>query len=162
VSAYPGGHAVFLGVALATHALVGYTLGAVLFARPLPGLVGGVVADVDLLVPAAVGPPFAHRGITHTALAAGVATAVAWRRSRATAGAVCPGYGSQLLIDATTPMGIPLLFPLAGTSVALDVGVSGHSLPATLLLWSGCLALLRHTGPRAAPDKWERDQPRDR
>jgi len=70
VSPYPGGHAVFVAVALATHAL-----GA--------------------------------------------------------------GYASQLLIDATTPQGIPLLFPLPSAHVSLNPG--GHAPAATALLLAGCL-----------------------
>ena len=146
MSAYPGGHAGFLAVALATHALVGYALGAVLFDRPAAGLVGGVVADVDLLVPASVGPPFAHRGVTHSALALGVATAVGLRFGRATAGGVFVGYLSQLLVDATTPMGIPLLSPLSGTYVGVDLDPGGHSVPVTAALWVACLGLLWSRG----------------
>lgn len=142
MSLYPGGHTGFLVVAIATHAVVGYALGAVAFDRPGAGLVGGVVADVDLLVPASAGAPFVHRGLTHGVFALAVATAVGLSLGRATAGAVALGYGSQLLIDATTPMGIPLLSPLLGTHFGLETVVSGHSVPATLALWVVSLALL--------------------
>ncbi len=139
---YPGGHAGFLVVATCTHALVGYTLGSYLFERGWAGLLAAVVADVDLLVPAAWGLPLAHRGITHSALAVAVAVAVATRRDRLTAGAVGVGYASQLLIDATTPMGIPLAYPLS--SAFVGVTLHGHSPNATALLWLCCLGLLLH------------------
>jgi inner membrane protein len=131
----------FLAVALATHALVGYTLGRVLFDAPLAGAVGGVVADVDLLVPAAWGDPFVHRGITHTALAAAVAVGVAVAAGdRPTAGAVAVGYASQLLVDATTPRGIPVAYPLTATHYGATLG--GHSPEVTAGLWFCCLAVL--------------------
>lgn len=139
---YPLGHAGFLAVALATHALVGYTLGAVLFDAPRAGLVGGVVADADFLFPAALGFPFVHRGLTHTALALGVAVAVAYRWDGRVAGAVGVGYASQLLIDVTTPMGIPVAYPLSAESVV--VPLNAHSATATVLLWAGCLLALWH------------------
>lgn len=129
----------FLAVAVATHGLLGYTLGEVLFGAPRAGLVGGVAADVDLLVPSAWGP-LAHRGLTHSALAAGLAVAVAASRSRAVAGGVGVGYASQLLVDATTPRGIPLAAPLWPTHVAVASG--GHSPEVTALLWACSLAVL--------------------
>lgn len=138
----PGGHAAFLLVALATHALVGYTIGAVALDRPAAGLVGGVVADVDLLVPAAVGAPFVHRGLTHGLFALVIATAISLRLSRHAGAAVALGYCSQLLIDATTPMGIPLFSPLTEAYFGLDIGVGGHSPPATVAFWIVCLGVL--------------------
>lgn len=144
-------HAGFLVAAVCTHAVVGYTLGASLFGAPRAGLVGGVVADVDLLFPAAWGAPFVHRGITHTALAAGVAVALAASRGRRTAGAVGAGYASQLLIDATTPKGIPLAYPLSVGSVGVPLG--GHSPAVTAVLWACCLALLWHRR-RASSSPW--------
>lgn len=146
MSGYPGGHAGFLAVALATHAIVGYALGAALFDRGTAGLIGGVVADADLLVPDGWGFPFAHRSATHSAIAlavaAGVAAALATRSRRATAGGMAAGYASQLLVDATTPMGIPLLYPLSETFIRLDVGISGHAVPATVALWIVSVGLL--------------------
>lgn len=135
-------HAAFLAVALATHALVGYTLGAVLFDAPRAGLVGGVAADVDLLLPATWGFPVVHRGVTHTALAAGLAVALAARWDRRTAGAVGAGYGSQLAIDATTPLGIPVAYPVSTAFVNVPLG--GHSPLATVMLGTVCLAVLVH------------------
>lgn len=137
---YPGGHAVFLAAALSTHALVGYTLGAVVFDAPGAGAVGGVLADVDLLLPAAWGEPFVHRGLTHSALAAGVATALAAAHARRTAGAVGVGYASQLLLDATTPQGIPIAYPLSTAHVGAALG--GHSGHVTAVLWACCLYVL--------------------
>lgn len=142
MSGYPGGHAGFLLVTLATHALVGYTLGKLVVDSPRAGLVGGVLADVDLLVPAAVGPPLAHRGVTHTPLAALVVVAVTWALTRRTGVTVAVGlgYASQLLIDATTAQGIPAGFPLWDEHVGIALGT--HSWSATALLWVLCLGAL--------------------
>lgn len=134
------GHVGYIVMAVCTHALVGYTFGTALFDEPKAGLLGGVVADVDLLFPAAWSAPFVHRGITHTALAGGVAVAIAWQRNRRTAGAVGIGYTSQLVIDATTPKGILLAYPVSTESVV--VPLSGHSRPVTLILWTVCLGVL--------------------
>lgn len=161
-------HAGFLVVALATHALVGYTLGAVAFDAPRTGLAAGVLPDVDLLVPAAWGVPLAHRGLTHSALAVGVAVAVAavwsrrtidgrwsgWNaaagRSGRIAGAVGAGYVAHLLLDATTPMGVPLAWPLSFEYVG--VVLAGHSPPVTGVLWAACLVVLWRRGRPALPE----------
>lgn len=145
-------HAGFLAVAVATHALVGYAVGAVAFDAPRAGLLGGVAADVDLLFPTAWGPPLGHRGVTHSALAVGVAAAVAASRG-ADAGAVGVAYAAHLALDATTPMGIPVAYPLAAAFVGVDLG--GHSPAATAALWLACLALLARdglAGPAESPD----------
>lgn len=135
----------FLAVALATHALVGYTLGEISFDRPAAGLLGGLAADVDLLFPAVLGWPFVHRGITHTLLVAVVATAIVAYRGRATAGAFGVGYASQLLIDTTTPKGVPYLYPLTRESFHVDLGTTGHSpLPTIVLIGCGLLILWFH------------------
>lgn len=52
------------------------------------------------------------------------------------------GYASQLLVDVTTPKGVPLLYPLVDDSLHLDTGTTGHSPLPTVALWVGCLALL--------------------
>lgn len=133
-----GDHAIFLWTAVATHAIVGYALGEILFDEPAWGLLGGVAADVDLLFPLVWQPPLVHRGITHTPLAALLITlAVArWRRSAGLA--VGAGYVSHLAIDATTPAGVPLLYPLSTARVGAELG--GHSPIPTALIWGGCLA----------------------
>lgn len=138
----PLSRASFLLAAIATHALVGYTLGKLAFGAPRAGLVGGVVADADLLVPSAWGFPLAHRSITHSALAAGVAVAIATAWGRPAAGGISVGYVSQLLIDSTTPMGIPAWYPLSTAYVGVPLG--GHSRPATVLLWICCLVALQY------------------
>jgi len=142
----PGGHAAFLAVAIATHALVGYALGARLFDAPVAGLVGGVVADLDFLLPAAWEFPLVHRGFTHAvpvlALVTVVAVAVAGRRSAAAFGS---GYAAHLAIDATTPMGVPLLYPLSAEYHGVVLG--GHSAPATAALWVVCLGVLGRSRP---------------
>lgn len=135
-----GNHVAFLWVAVATHALVGATLGAVLFDRPLAGLVGGVVADLDLLFPAAWGAPFVHRGITHTALAAAAVATVASRWDRDTGVSAGTGYASHLAIDATTATGVPLLVPLTG--VRFGPALGGHSGAVTAVVWVCCFAAL--------------------
>lgn len=136
---YPGGHATFLLAAIATHALIGYTVGEALFARPAGGTAAAIVPDADLLLPA-LPWPLVHRGLTHTVLAAAVAIAVAARYDRRLAGAVGAGYLSHLLIDATTAAGVPLAYPL----VAGRVGVPGqaHAPTATLAIWAACLLVL--------------------
>lgn len=139
MATYLGSQGLFLAVAIATHALVGYALGAALFDAPRAGLVGGVVADLDLLVPATWGP-LAHRGLTHSALGLGVAIAIAAAHSRHAAGGVGLGYLSQLVIDATTRRGIPLGAPLWPSHVGIALG--GHSPEGTAILWIASLALL--------------------
>lgn len=142
MSGFPGGHAALLATALTTHALVGYTLGRIAVDRPVAGLAGGLLADVDLLVPRSMGWPLAHRGITHTALAGVVVVGLAyavWRRGDL-AVAVGLGYGSQLAIDLTTAQGVALLYPLSNRAITVLGG--GHSPGATAALCSGCLVTL--------------------
>lgn len=149
---FPGGHAGFLVAAIATHAVVGYTLGTVLFGRPWAGLVGGFLADVDLLVPRELGFPWAHRSFTHAPLTGVLVVAALLVVARRTsldsqmsldtrvAGAVGVGYASQLLIDLTTVQGIPVAYPLSDAFVSVHLG--GHSLPATIVLWVASLGVL--------------------
>ncbi|WP_177213266.1 metal-dependent hydrolase [Halopelagius inordinatus] len=137
-------HLAYLVVAVATHALVGYTLGSVAFDAPRAGLLGGVVADIDLILPLAWTFPLTHRGITHTALAACVAVAVAATLSRAAAKGVAVGYVSHVLVDSTTPMGVPVAYPVSATYVGFDTPFGGHSDPVTVVLWGCCLAVLWH------------------
>lgn len=146
--------AAFLVTAFATHALVGAALGATLFDRPGVGAVAGLVADVDFLFPAALGWPFVHRGITHSlpallalaAVAVGVWYAVdACGSHRAAGAAVAVAYCSHLLIDVTTPKGIPPLSPLSDRVVGVALPTTGHSPVPTLLLWVGSLWVLSRT-----------------
>ncbi|NHN48416.1 metal-dependent hydrolase [Halostella sp. JP-L12] len=135
------GYTVFLAGAIATHALVGYVLGRSAFGAGAAGLVGGVLADADFLFPGAWGFPLVHRGITHSALALGVAAAaVAVARDRRAGAALALGYASHLAIDATTPKGVPLLYPVADASYAVTINL--HSAPATAALWICCLTAL--------------------
>ncbi len=140
MSAYLGSHGLFLAVAITTHALVGYTLGAALFDAPRAGLVGGVLADGDFLFPSAWESPLVHRGITHSAVAVGLLAAVVAARNRTAGGALGAGYASHLLIDGTTPMGVPLAYPLVTDRVGVTLG--GHSPTATAALWACCLGWL--------------------
>lgn len=139
--AYPGGHGVFLAVAIATHGVVGYALSARLFDAPRAGAVGGLMADLDFVFPAAWEFPLVHRGGTHTLLALAVAAALtAAIADRRTGCAVGIGYAAHLAIDATTPKGIPVLYPVNDASHG--VVLSGHSPTATALLWVCCLGVL--------------------
>lgn len=134
MSSFPGGHAGFLVAALATHALVGYALGRVVEA-PIAGVVGGLAADLDLLVPPSLGWPLAHRGITHTPAAAVVTVLAVYGLTRRLdiSAAVGLGYASQLLIDLTTAQGIPLAYPLSRAFVAVPLGTHGPI--GTALIW---------------------------
>lgn len=135
-----GDHALFLWMAVATHAIIGYTLGTLLADEPAWGLLGAIFPDVDLLFPLTWEAPLVHRGLTHTPLAALVVTLLAARWNRAAGIAVGAGYASHLLLDTTTPAGIPLFFPLSSAGTGLPLG--GHSGAATLLLWTGCFGAL--------------------
>ncbi len=141
---YPSG--TFIPIAIATHGLLGLALGAVLVDRPVAGLVAGLFPDADFLLPAALEWPLVHRGLTHTLLLCGAAIAtVAVVADRRTAGAVAAGYASHLLIDVTTPKGIPYLYPLVPERLHHDPGIAGHAPTVTLLLWVACLAMLAYS-----------------
>ena len=146
----------FLAIALATHALIGYTLGQFLFDRPWAGLVGGLAADIDLLFLGMFEWPFIHRGITHTLLIGGLATAVVLARERRLGLAFGVGYASQLLIDTTTPKGVPHLYPLVETSFYVDLGTTGHSPGPTVAFWVLCLGLLWSYDHLSIPDRLSR------
>lgn len=152
MGSFPGGHTAFLAAAIATHALVGYVLGRSAFGAGAAGLVGGVLADADFLFPGAWGFPLVHRGVTHSALALGVAAAVVVAVSdRRRAGALALGYAAHLAVDATTPKGVPLFYPVADASYAVTVNL--HSAPATVALWLCCLTVLaaNRRGERPTP-----------
>ena len=134
--------ATFLTVAIATHGVVGYTLGKGLFDRPIVGLFAGMAADIDFLFPNALGWPFVHRGITHTLLVGGLLVGIVAYRNRQTAAAIAVTYGSHLLIDTTTPKGVPHLYPVVETNYYLDLGTTGHSPVPTLAIWACCLTAL--------------------
>ncbi|MFC6718490.1 metal-dependent hydrolase [Natrialbaceae archaeon GCM10025810] len=143
--------ALFLTVAFATHAAVGYALvRGFTDADPRLGAVVGVAPDADFLFPAAWGWPFVHRGITHAPLVAalvvlGVA-AVRRNGTRSIASAIGLALGSHLAIDSLSPKGIPLAFPLEAT---WSPGLSVHGPTATVLLLSfaGAVLVWRTDGP---------------
>lgn len=139
MGAYPGDGAVYLTVAIATHGLVGYTL-ATFFDRSLVGLVGGTVADIDLLVPASWGDPFVHRGLTHALVVPALFVALLAQRDRSAASAFGVAYVSHLAIDSTTPQGVPAAWPVSDAYVG--VVFNGHSPSVTALLWACCLGVL--------------------
>jgi inner membrane protein len=141
VLSYPDG--TFIPIAIATHALVGLTLGAVLFDRPGIGLVAGAIPDADFLLPDALSYPLVHRGISHTLVALVVLVAVlAVLAERDVIGAVGVGYASHLIIDVTTQKGIPLVYPLVSGRIYIDLGIGGHAPETTLALWIVCLGVL--------------------
>lgn len=142
-----------LAVWIASHGIVGYTLGQYLFDRPLVGLLGGVAADTDFLFPAMLEWPFVHRGITHTLLVGGLATGLVAYRYRRAGLTVGVTYASHLLIDVTTPKGIPHLYPFVEENFYLDLWTTGHSPGPTALTWICCLCVLWliHTGRLDAP-----------
>lgn len=153
MTSLPGGHAVFLAIALATHALVGLTVGALLADRPFAGAIGGLLADADFLFPPALGWPLVHRGLTHTLLFAGLVTAILLYRHRAVGIAFGSAYGTQLGIDLTTSQGIALLYPVGPEPIQVPLPVAGHSAEATVLLWSLCLVAL-YASDSVAPGRF--------
>jgi inner membrane protein len=139
---YPGDYAGLLAIAVSTHALIGYVIGSVVFDAPRAGVVGAVAADADLVFSAAWEWPLVHRGPTHSlaaaALAAGLAFAIT--RDGQITGAVGVGYLSQLLVDATTPTGIPVAWPLSREIFHLPL--NGHAGAETVATWAVCLGVL--------------------
>lgn len=137
----PWDHRLFVLVAVATHAMLGYALGALLD-RPGWGAFGGVLPDADLLFPAAWQVPFAHRGVTHSPLFVAVATAgvAAALRSRRAGAAIGVAGFTHVAVDSLTAAGVPLLYPVDPTryGVALDV----HGAPGTVALLAVAAALL--------------------
>jgi inner membrane protein len=133
VLSYPPG--TFIPIAIATHGVVGLVLG-ILFDRPVVGLAAGLAPDADFLFPAVLGWPFVHRGLTHAgiALIAVAALAAALSDSR-TVGAATAAYGSHLVIDLISSIGIPLLYPILDERLYLDVVVGGHAPETTVVCW---------------------------
>lgn len=142
------GRALFLSGAFATHAIVGYALVAGLTdADPRLGFVFGLFPDADFLFPADWAWPFVHRGITHTPLF-GLAVVTggyaigrqqSFTTGRRVALAVGLSLSSHLAIDSLSPKGIDWLFPLR---TSWSPGLPVHSPTATVLLWTGSIALL--------------------
>lgn len=175
---YPPGH---VGVTIILFAPLLYVLFAVGKERKALGWLALAVAlslapDLDALVPV-----FAHRGTTHTLLAAmvlGIAVAgVGWMthpsstrtRMEGTALGFLIGAGavvSHLLGDIITPMGVRLFFPLRDTVYSLDVVRASNPRANTLLLLAGIvsLAISYGTGTRQfkAHSSEERYAGRDR
>lgn len=145
--------AVFLGVACATHAVVGYALvRALTDAPPAAGALLALVPDVDLLFPAAWSAPFVHRGITHTPVfvLAVAAAAYAVRRETAIAYAVGLAAGSHLAIDSLSPKSVMWLFPL---EVRASPGLPVHGPVATFLLWAFAVAVVVRDRRVSAADR---------
>jgi inner membrane protein len=142
VSSYPGGYAGLVAVEPATHAVIGYTLGALLFDRPVAGTVGALVADADFLFPATLAWPVVHRGLAHSLPVAGLAVGCALAVDRRVGAAFGVGYASHLLVDTTSATGVPWLFALTETRFSLDLLTTGHSPVPTAVFWVGCLGVL--------------------
>lgn len=155
LTVYATGH---YGAALLVYAPVAFLL---LQVAPVLALVGGVgvlaistLPDVDHRLAFVQ-----HRTVTHTvpfllavsaALAgvgwwlAGTGTGLPGGRGAAAAfgfGVGLLGVGSHLLVDAITPMGIPLLWPLSGERFTLDVTPSNDRLANGVLLVLGVAAI---------------------
>lgn len=146
------GRAMFLLVAIATHALVGYALVRTFTEEsPALGALWGVAPDADFLLPD-WGFPLVHRGITHTPAAllvvAGVA-ALAGRRRLASA--VVLAAGAHLLVDSLTTTGIMWLYPLSTEFFAVDL--DAHRPAGTALLWAASLGLLVRSSPETSSDR---------
>lgn len=139
--------ALFLGVAFATHAALGYALvDAFTDADPRLGALVALAPDADFLFPGTWSWPFVHRGLTHAPVVAvaAVAGAYAVRRQRTDAAAVALALGSHLCVDALSPAGIPLAFPL---EAAPNPGLPVHGPLATVVLWTIVVSLLRVGDP---------------
>ncbi|AHG01495.1 metal-dependent hydrolase (plasmid) [Halostagnicola larsenii XH-48] len=137
-----GERVVFLSIAFATHALVGYALvRGFTDADARIGLVFGLVPDGDFLFPATWGWPFVHRGLTHTPVFALTIVIVVYalRRDRSITLAVALAIGSHLAIDSLSSKGIDWVFPLAETA---GPGLSVHGPVATIVLWTASIGLL--------------------
>lgn len=134
--------AAFLGVAFATHGIVGYALvRSFTDAPPAAGFLLALVPDVDLLFPATWGAPFVHRGLTHTPafVLAIAAAAYAIRRDDSIVLAVGLAAGSHLAIDSLSPKGVMWLFPLEARA---SPGLPVHGPTITLLLWALAAAIV--------------------
>jgi inner membrane protein len=150
VLSYPPG--TFIPIAIATHGLLGLALGAVVFDRPIAGLVAGLFPDADFLLPATLSYPLVHRGLTHTLLIFAVAVAlVAALADSETVGAVTAGYASHLVVDVTTPKGIPYLYPAVTGRLYHDPGIGGHDPVVTVVFWVVCLGALSYAVSRERP-----------
>ena len=158
---YKTGH---YGAALLVYAPVGYLLLAVDPALAVFGGAGAValsrLPDCDLRIPF-----LDHRGVTHTLAFLAVVVAALGGAGYAVAGAVetsplrttglaavaaVVGVDSHLLADTLTPAGVPLLWPLSGRRVSLDVVTAANPLANYGLLALGTAACLA-VGSLAAP-----------
>jgi len=120
------------------YAPIGYLLLAVDPALAVPGGAGAVgvarLPDYDLRVPF-----LEHRGVTHTLLFLGLVAAVLGGVGYAVAGGfgtdpvrtaglggvvAAVAVGSHLLVDALTPAGVPLLWPLSDETYSIDLATA--------------------------------------
>lgn len=159
VHAAPLDHRAYVLFAVLTHAVVGYTLAAVVGRARVGGAVGAVVPDVDLLFVPGWSFPFVHRGLTHTPLFAALLVGVlVWARRQTTIPtladrfrAISPsmvalGYGSHLVLDSFTASGVPWLYPLSTAGYGVDVAIHAVEHGAAIWLVAGTILLIRRAG----------------
>lgn len=140
-------HAFYLLSAIATHAILGYTLARLSTSASVSGgVLGGVAPDLDLAVLLGGVLPVAHRGLLHTpAFVVGLSgAALLVARDRATARGVLVGGLSHLAVDTFTATGVAWLFPLTATRYAVAAGA--HGVASDALVWLCCVAALRWRG----------------
>lgn len=164
-------HHLYLVVAFATHALVGYAVVGALTDLPrAAGVAGSLLPDVDLYLGPVLGLPVVHRGVLHTpaaALALGgglllgsLSFDVVRRRvgafdvpgreggafglPRRGLAAFGVGFLTHLVLDSFTSAGVMWAYPASAARVALGLPI--HGAVGTAVLWAASLALLRY-GP---------------
>jgi inner membrane protein len=150
---YKTGH---YGAALLVYAPIGYLLLAVDPALAVLGGAGAVgvarLPDYDLRVLF-----LEHRGVTHTLLFLGLVAAVLGGVGYAVAGGfgtdpvrtaglggvvAAVAVGSHLLVDALTPAGVPLLWPLSDETYSIDLATASNPVANYGLLLGGICARL--------------------
>lgn len=140
-------HLLYLVLAVATHAAVGYALVRVLTpAPPVVGLLGGIAPDIDLFFGRIWAFPLVHRGVIHTPLflvilVGGLALAGS---SEWVALAVGISFCSHLVMDSFTDAGIMWLYPASVYHFSYDVSL--HSAAGDVTLWGVSLGLVRWGG----------------
>lgn len=150
-----------------TQGILGAAAAQAVFARRLGGrtwlygAVGGMAADLDILIRGA-DPMIAltyHRHFTHSIafiLPGGILSSLPWTlRKRwakdrlAIAGACTVGYATHALLDAFTTYGTQLFWPFSRMRVAWDFVAIVDPI-YTLLLLAGVIAARRRLSPRPA------------
>jgi len=111
--------------------------GIVLFAALLPDLDhNGAILNRIFRITKVFPLLFKHRGFFHSVWPAVILAAVVWPWSRTVALAMLIGYGSHLLIDSVTRMGVNWLYPLLKFRIQGPVMTGGF---VELLLFVGII-----------------------